>query len=212
MTARELLAEAADQVDVVLAAEAAHARLLHSVLDDWLTAGGGDTVRIRLLCAHNARHWDLVQRQLEDERPTEVRVARMPLLAALIVDGRAALVCADSTVGRRASAIRDPGVIETLQTLFDGIWQNAVVVSERIELGDRARREMVRMILDWLRLGVTDEVAARQLSVSVRTYRRYVAEIMTLLGANSRFQAGVRAAELGLLPVMPAHRVPQPRR
>ncbi|NEE20393.1 response regulator transcription factor, partial [Streptomyces sp. SID7499] len=45
----------------------------------------------------------------------------------------------------------------------------------------------------------TDEVAARELTVSVRTYRRYVAEIMTLLDATSRFQAGVRAAELGLL-------------
>ncbi|MGO4430835.1 response regulator transcription factor, partial [Streptomyces sp. MCAF7] len=95
------------------------------------------------------------------------------------------------------------GVIEALQTLFDGIWRNAVVVNERVDFGDHPRMEMVRPILEWLRLGVTDEVAARELSVSVRTYRRYVAEIMALLGASSRFQAGVRAAELGLLPVAP---------
>ena len=37
------------------------------------------------------------------------------------------------------------------------------------------------------------------MQVSLRTYRRYVAEIMRELGANSRFQAGVRAVELGLL-------------
>ena len=33
----------------------------------------------------------------------------------------------------------------------------------------------------------------------VRTYRRRVAELMTALGAESRFQAGVRARELGLI-------------
>ncbi|KUJ65282.1 LuxR family transcriptional regulator [Streptomyces albus subsp. albus] len=209
--ARELLGQAAETVDVVLAAEAAHARVIHSALGEWLTEGG-DAVRTRMLCAQSTLDWQFVQRHTGDGRPLEVRVARIPLLAALIVDGESALVCADSAVGRRASAIRDPGVIETLQTLFDGIWRNALQVTERIDFGDRARTDMVRPILEWLRLGVTDEVAARELSVSVRTYRRYVAEIMALLGANSRFQAGVRAAELGLLPITPSQEPPQPRR
>ncbi|MGO4754113.1 hypothetical protein AB4212_36860, partial [Streptomyces sp. 2MCAF27] len=200
--AEELIREAGGNVDVVLAAEAAHVGVLHSVLSEWLRSGGED-VRTRVLCAQNSLDWNFVRRHARDRRQLEVRVARIPLLAALIVDGRAALVCADSAVGRRASAIRDPGVIETLQTLFDGIWRNAVVVNERVDFGDHPRMEMVRPILEWLRLGVTDEVAARELSVSVRTYRRYVAEIMALLGASSRFQAGVRAAELGLLPVAP---------
>ncbi|MGY0060618.1 LuxR family transcriptional regulator [Streptomyces sp. LZ34] len=200
--AEELIREAGGNVDVVLAAEAAHVGALHSVLSEWLRSGGED-VRTRVLCAQNSLDWNFVRQHARDRRHLEVRVARIPLLAAFIVDGRAALVCADSAVGRRASAIRDPGVIETLQTLFDGIWRNAVVVNEQVGFGDHARMEMVRPILEWLRLGVTDEVAARELSVSVRTYRRYVAEIMVLLGASSRFQAGVRAAELGLLPVTP---------
>lgn len=34
--------------------------------------------------------------------------------------------------------------------------------------------------------------------MSPRTYRRRVAELMALLGAESRFQAGVRAKTLGL--------------
>ena len=200
--AEELIREAGGNVDVVLAAEAAHVGALHSVLSEWLRSGG-EHVRTRVLCAQNSLDWNFVRRHARDRRQLEVRVARIPLLAAFIVDGRAALVCADSAVGRRASAIRDPGVIETLQTLFDGIWRNAVAVTERVDFGDHPRMEMVRPILEWLRLGVTDEVAARELSVSVRTYRRYVAEIMALLGASSRFQAGVRAAELGLLPVIP---------
>ncbi len=46
--------------------------------------------------------------------------------------------------------------------------------------------------------GLTDEAAARRLGTSLRIYRRRVAELMAALEAGSRFQAGVRAGELGL--------------
>jgi DNA-binding NarL/FixJ family response regulator len=61
------------------------------------------------------------------------------------------------------------------------------------------RSDLARRILEQLRAGRTDDVAAREIDVSLRTYRRHVAEIMRALGANSRFQAGARAVELGLL-------------
>ena len=48
------------------------------------------------------------------------------------------------------------------------------------------------------RVEATDEAAARRLGTSLRTYRRRVAEPMAVLEAGSRFQAGVRAGELGL--------------
>ncbi|MEV0087319.1 hypothetical protein [Saccharopolyspora sp. NPDC050642] len=63
--------------------------------------------------------------------------------------------------------------------------------------------EFAQQVLKMLYAGHTYEVAAQELAVSVRTYRRCVAEIVELLGANSRFQAGVRAAEVGLLPASP---------
>jgi DNA-binding NarL/FixJ family response regulator len=53
-------------------------------------------------------------------------------------------------------------------------------------------------ILRLLSAGQKDEAAARSMGVSVRTYRRRVAELMALLGAESRFQAGERARALGL--------------
>ncbi|WP_369137423.1 helix-turn-helix transcriptional regulator [Modestobacter versicolor] len=56
-----------------------------------------------------------------------------------------------------------------------------------------------RQILSSLALGEKDEVAARTLQVSLRTYRRYVAVLLEELGATSRFQAGVFAAERGWL-------------
>jgi DNA-binding NarL/FixJ family response regulator len=46
--------------------------------------------------------------------------------------------------------------------------------------------------------GLTDEAASRRLGVSLRTYRRRVADLLLALEADSRFQAGLRAGELGL--------------
>ncbi|MGW4381014.1 response regulator transcription factor [Kitasatospora sp. NPDC004531] len=53
---------------------------------------------------------------------------------------------------------------------------------------------MERQLLVLLAQGLTDAAAAKRLSVSVRTERRMVAELMHRLGASSRFDAGVRAA------------------
>ncbi|MET9490048.1 hypothetical protein [Nocardia sp. NPDC006630] len=54
-------------------------------------------------------------------------------------------------------------------------------------------------VLQTLNAGMKDEVAARQLSVSLRTYRRRVADLMGYFGVDTRFELGVQAAEVGLL-------------
>lgn len=56
-----------------------------------------------------------------------------------------------------------------------------------------------KALLGLLDTGLTDEAAARQLGVSVRTVRRQMAALMGKLGASSRFQAGHKAAERGWL-------------
>ncbi|MFF4035412.1 hypothetical protein ACFYZ2_37695 [Streptomyces sviceus] len=52
-----------------------------------------------------------------------------------------------------------------------------------------------REVLRQLSRGVKDEVAARELGMALRTYRRAVARLMELLHADSRFQAGYLAAQ-----------------
>ncbi|WP_165945224.1 hypothetical protein [Micromonospora sp. KC723] len=47
--------------------------------------------------------------------------------------------------------------------------------------------------------GAKDDAIARSLGVSARAVTRTVGELTTVLGAGSRFQAGVRAAKLGWL-------------
>jgi DNA-binding NarL/FixJ family response regulator len=60
-------------------------------------------------------------------------------------------------------------------------------------------RTLAPSLLDALASGSEDEAAARALGMSLRTYRRRVAELMAAVGATSRFQAGLRARELGLV-------------
>ncbi|WP_128984471.1 LuxR C-terminal-related transcriptional regulator [Streptomyces roseicoloratus] len=54
-------------------------------------------------------------------------------------------------------------------------------------------------LLDLLASGAKDEVIARRVGMSERTFRRHVATIMQDLSATSRFQAGVLAARTGLV-------------
>ena len=54
-----------------------------------------------------------------------------------------------------------------------------------------------RAVLRLLATGAKDDAIARALGVSNRTVTRVVAELTAQLGADSRFQAGVRAAKLG---------------
>ncbi|WP_340560314.1 helix-turn-helix transcriptional regulator [Streptomyces sp. GSL17-111] len=195
-SARRLAAGASATVDILLA-DAEYLEAAQAVCDHLLTAG--PDVHLRLLCTSGMLSVGLLDSAVLERPNTEVRVARVPMLQVLLVDGRAAMVAAPSAAGRQASVIRATSVIRALDTLFEGLWWQSVAMEDRVEFCDAGRTTSPARILECLRAGVTDEVAARELSISIRTYRRCVAEIMTVLGANSRFQAGVRAAELGLL-------------
>ena len=99
----------------------------------------------------------------------------------------------------KAAIVEDPLCVQALEALFTEVWRGSVAAPDRTGLGATASPDLRARVLRQLNSGVTDDVAARELSVSVRTYRRHVAEILTTLRADSRFQAGVRAARLGLV-------------
>ncbi|MFC8666657.1 DUF6879 family protein [Streptomyces sp. NPDC057199] len=102
-----------------------------------------------------------------------------------------------------ALVLRGKGVIATLCELFDRVWESALPFSggrpQPRERGDEELSGQEQAVLRLLGEGLTDEVVARKLGVSVRTGRRITAELMGRLGARSRFQAGLRAAQLGWL-------------
>jgi DNA-binding NarL/FixJ family response regulator len=57
--------------------------------------------------------------------------------------------------------------------------------------------EEERAVASLLVTGMTDEMAARRLGLSRRTFRRRLKALMDKLGARSRFQAGFMLAETG---------------
>lgn len=92
---------------------------------------------------------------------------------------------------------RQRGLVEALTLWFEAMWDRAAPVSGLA--GPDARSDMRRFLLQQLATGAQDEQIARRLGVSLRTVRRRVADILTELGADSRFQAGVEAARRGWL-------------
>ena len=131
-----------------------------------------------------------------------VRVYQHELSGLVVVDGTSTLVRSPGTGEEKHGAviITDAAVVGTLELLYAGVWSRGRWFTDHRELSPRLRTEFTRRVLEQLRSGRTDAAAAHELQVSLRTYRRHVGEIMRRLEATSRFQAGVRAAELGLLP------------
>jgi DNA-binding CsgD family transcriptional regulator len=121
---------------------------------------------------------------------------------ALIIDGSVVVLPVDRTASGRAlgaAVFRLSSVVTTTMELFERVWLSAVPMSptdmpDAAELNAREKE-----LLSLLSSGSTDESAAARLDVSVRTVRRMVADIMNRLGARSRFQAGVKAADRGWL-------------
>ncbi|MER5772354.1 helix-turn-helix transcriptional regulator [Streptomyces sp. NPDC001985] len=192
------LGQARRSVSLVLTGQA-HGRLmpavlphLHSITRKQLTA--------RML--HSAQAGAPQSAQLIGRLSNrfETRVTYCVLRETLIVDGRIALFRDDAGGhGDRFLAVQDPTTVRTLALLFAGFWGSAMSPAGHSWDSQSLSSDAARRILECLRDGQIDDVAARKLRVSLRTYRRHVAQIMEALGARSRFQAGVRAVELGLL-------------
>ncbi|WP_156759672.1 helix-turn-helix transcriptional regulator [Microbacterium karelineae] len=129
----------------------------------------------------------------------EIRVTTEEVNETIIIDGRVAILAGDRRMGERGYSILTlPDTVHGVASLFESAWRSATDL-DVYDAEIAGIRMLAPRVLDLLGSGVKDEAAARMLGLSVRTYRRRVAELMTALGADSRFQAGVRARELGLV-------------
>lgn len=133
------------------------------------------------------------------ERGAGVRISDEEINETIILDRRVAILAGDTSYGMRSySIVAVPEVVLGVVSLFDAAWRAATDFAD-FDRDVAELRQLAPRILDQLNTGATDEAAARSLGLSVRTYRRRVAELMSALGASSRFQAGARAQELGLI-------------
>ena len=92
------------------------------------------------------------------------------------------------------SLVRQRGWVEAMTLWFESMWEKA---SPLTSTSHRGAGDMRGFLLQQLAAGAQDEQIARRLGVSLRTVRRRVADVMSELGAESRFQAGVEAAKRG---------------
>ena len=129
----------------------------------------------------------------------DIRITRDEVNETIILDRRVVILAGDLAAGVRSySVISQPEVVQGVASLFEAAWR----ASEDLSTYDASLAELRTLaprVLELLAAGGKDEPAARSLGLGVRTYRRRVAELMAALGAESRFQAGVRARELGLV-------------
>lgn len=117
----------------------------------------------------------------------------------IIIDGRIAILAGAPVDGvRDYTVITVPGVVAGVRSLFMATWAGSTDLTDFLPSAPPEIDDQGLEILRHLSAGRKDETAARSMGVSVRTYRRRVAELMTLLGAESRFQAGERARALGI--------------
>jgi hypothetical protein len=126
-----------------------------------------------------------------------IRITEREINETILLDRRIAIVAGDRIGDVRGyTVVSSPALVQGIRSLFEAAWHDATdVASYQARFTELGARE----ILEQLASGCKDETAARALGVGLRTYRRRVAELMELLGASSRFQAGARAREAGLL-------------
>ncbi|TWF82761.1 helix-turn-helix domain-containing protein [Kitasatospora viridis] len=135
------------------------------------------------------------------EQGAQVRITAVLPQRLLIADRRAAVVPIDPDkpwAGRVHTD--DPGIVHQLVALFENVWAGAAPLepARPLERGT-GLTNVERSLLQLLAAGATDEVTARQLGISTRTVRRIMADLMARLDADSRFEAGIKAAKNGWL-------------
>ncbi|GHI09716.1 LuxR family transcriptional regulator [Streptomyces cellostaticus] len=162
-------------------------------------------VRMRTLYSHTARF----------NAPSQAYVARATALGAeyrtahelfgrLIVFDKSLAFIPEHQDTWGAVVIREPSIVSYLRSVFEHTWAYAEPFSDAGAQGlKRIAKELDETILRLLASGLKDESIARRTGMSLRTTRKHIADIMQTLGADSRFQAGVLAAQAGLLPPSP---------
>ncbi|MEV0973556.1 DNA-binding response regulator [Microtetraspora glauca] len=133
-------------------------------------------------------------------RGARVRISSAPLPHETIIIDRRVMILAgrDGPGPREFTVTTSPALVDGVYALFRAAWESATDLAAYLR-GDAPHLDAgSRAVLRALGAGYTDETAARHLGLSLRTYRRRVAELMATLEADSRFQAGLRAGEFGL--------------
>lgn len=154
-------------------------------------------VAVRVVCTHRSRA-DFANRvraaRLVDEG-VAVRTVSHLAQTAVIFDRSLAVLCGAVEENEPAAwRVREDYVVRFLAELLDQMWEGAVPFTQDGSGYAEAADDLHQTIARLMAQGLTDEVVARKLGMSVRTCRRHIGTLMRSLDSGSRFQAGVQAA------------------
>jgi DNA-binding CsgD family transcriptional regulator/sugar-specific transcriptional regulator TrmB len=156
--------------------------------------------------------------RLRSQEGAAVRVVSSPPVELLVVDRRVAVVDhhQNDSVDDATVIMRGAGLVHPLRTLFETWWtiaddlttldpppqqpDAAAGDSEGAFAGEAGPWYLAtpdKIMLRLLGSGHKDELVAKQLGLSVRTVRRRISDLMNILDARSRFQAGLLAGQRG---------------
>lgn len=130
------------------------------------------------------------------------RVATVPLKLAIIDRewGMLPLVHADGVTPEAVVIVRRSVLLDSMLALFESIWSHAAEIRPQSadELTLLATDEAeLRQLAHLMAAGMTDLAIARHLGISERTVRRRIKDLTDELRVDSRFVAGVKAAQRG---------------
>ncbi|HET9421855.1 MAG TPA: hypothetical protein VFO49_12010 [Nocardioides sp.] len=142
------------------------------------------------------------------QRGLEVRVVEKLPLKLVLADDDLALVPLAVAPGGEPGAVllQRSGLLAALDALFESVWRHAypleltgagdgILFSDDLEPEDPTALD--RQLLSFLLAGLTDQAAASQLGLSLRTVQRRLRHLQDLAGVKSRMQLGWYAARNG---------------
>ncbi|CAO0830806.1 Helix-turn-helix transcriptional regulator OS=Streptomyces microflavus OX=1919 GN=G3I39_23895 PE=4 SV=1 [Streptomyces microflavus] len=155
--------------------------------------------RGRILYPHTARGDSGTRAHLGELLPAggQVRTTKEVSDRFLVFDRKTAFI--PSGEDGEIAVVYESTVAAFLAGLHARVWESAVDFDSGAAGYAGTMEELKVTLLSLLASGAKDEVIARRVGMSERTFRRHVATIMQDLSASSRFQAGVLAARTGLV-------------
>jgi DNA-binding CsgD family transcriptional regulator len=99
----------------------------------------------------------------------------------------------------RLAVVRPAFITRAMRQVLEHWWVTATPLDYLVHRLQEGPTPQEQAILRLMSAGVRDEVIAREIGVSIRTLRRTFAALMHKLGAESRFQAGIKASFHGWL-------------
>ena len=115
-------------------------------------------------------------------------------LKLVVVDRRTALLPTGPDV---VVELGPSSLLDALLRLFDLLWRQASPLTPSVSEGPLTSDD--QQLLSLAAAGLTDQAIARRLGVAQRTVERRMQRILKALDATTRFQAGLRAGQQGLL-------------